>query len=161
MKKTQLKIGIFIISCMAVALTYSFAYDLFMHFYSISWLPTHARVIEIRETTPKSTDLIYEYYIDEKKFTGNTFVFISPGSLHEKQLIENNYIPEEKITVFVNPSNPSQSVVLKRNLRLEYIRGQLIFIPLLIFLVIHFYMEYKYITSKSRSLTPTRWDVQN
>ena len=149
MKKAQLKFGIVFSSIIAMSFTAGFSYDLFMHFNSKDWKPTQAIVTEIRKTSSKSSELIYEYNIYNKKFIGDTFAFLSKGSIHDKDLIEKNYKTGGNVTVFINPNSPSQSVVLKRVIKLEYTWGKSIIIIFFTFLAIYYYNEYKYITRRS------------
>ena len=94
---------------------------------SSSWVPTAATVLGI-EPRPKSGELSYEYFVANTRYTGNTFAFLSTGSITDKEVIEASYRVGDRIEVFVNPADPAQSVVVRRPVRIEYVFVQLLVI---------------------------------
>lgn len=90
-----------------------------------SWIPIDATVVEITNH-PKSATLSYEYFRDGLPIQNDTFAFLTEGTLNDKQYINENFEVGQNITVFMNPSNPKQSVVQRRPLRLEYLWKQLV-----------------------------------
>jgi len=86
---------------------------------SSSWQLTDAKVMAI-EFRPKSAELRYEYLVGGIPYVGDTFAFLSSGSIPDKDLIEKTYHVGDQIKVLVNPVEPKESVVLRRTLRVEY-----------------------------------------
>jgi hypothetical protein len=101
----------------------------YMSIASSSWVPTRATVLGI-EHRPKSAELTYEYVVENARHIGNTFAFLSTGSIPDKDVIESSYRVGDQIEVFVNPANPAQSVVVRRPLAIEYVFVQLLVIAL-------------------------------
>jgi hypothetical protein len=107
------------------------ARGVYMAIASSSWVPTAATVLAI-ESQPKSAELKYEYAFGGARYTGDTFAFLTTGSLPDKDLIEGSYRVGDRIEVFVNPANPAQSVVVRRPFRIEYVIVQLLVIVFII-----------------------------
>lgn len=80
------------------------------------------------ESQPKSAELKYEYVFGGTRHTGDTFAFLTTGSLPDKDLIEGSYRVGGRIEVFVHPANPAQSMVVRRPFRIEYVIVQLLVI---------------------------------
>ena len=93
---------------------------IYMTIASSSWHETDAKVVAI-EFASKNADLRYEYMVGKALYSGSTFAFLSAGSIPDKDLIEKSYRVGDQIKVFVNFDNPTESVVLRRHLRFEYL----------------------------------------
>lgn len=87
---------------------------------SQSWRPVSARVRSI-EIHSKYARLHYEYSVGGQAYQGDTFSFLSSGTLTDKRTIRGDYSRGQKITVHVDPRDPSRSVVLVRRLSLTYL----------------------------------------
>ena len=94
------------------------AYKLFWHFKSDGWVKTPAIVTDIEELN-KSAKLSFEYTYNGRSHIGNRYQYISSGTLQQKREILERYNVGDKTSVFVNPSNPSQSVANKPALHFE------------------------------------------
>jgi hypothetical protein len=94
--------------------------NVYMSIVSSSWAPTAAKVLAI-ESRPKSAELTYAYVVGGTRYSGNTFAFLSTGSIPDKHVIESSYHAGDQIEVFVNPADPAQSVVIRRPLGIEYV----------------------------------------
>jgi hypothetical protein len=97
------------------------------NFASAFWQPINARVVGI-ENFPKSAELRYTYIFDGEEFTGNTFAYLSAGTLCDKDIINRLYPVGGVMTVYVNPRSPRQSVVERRPLEFQYVWKQLLII---------------------------------
>jgi uncharacterized protein DUF3592 len=94
--------------------------NVYMSIASSSWVPTAAKVLAV-ESRSKSAELTYEYVVGETRYTGNTFAFLSWGTIPDKHVIEGSYRVGDRIQVYVNPANPAQSVVAQRSVGIEYV----------------------------------------
>jgi hypothetical protein len=98
----------------------SFVRSVYQHWSANDWQQVAATVTAI-ENHQKSADLVYAYIYDGMHFTGDTFAFLSKGSLNDKELINERYRVGDRIDIYVNPGNPRQSVVDRRALRFAYL----------------------------------------
>lgn len=70
---------------------------------------------------PRQSVLRYSYRFDGKEFRGDTFAFISSGTIDDAFHINEVYAEGQHINVFVNLSNPARSVVAPRKLTFSYV----------------------------------------
>ena len=87
-------------------------FRLYFYFVSKSWVATDARVVEITQHD-RSAEMVYEYRFDGNVFSDNTLSFVSEGTIPDKLFILERFRVGQRITVFVNPSNPSQAVAIR------------------------------------------------
>ena len=144
------KIGFLLIIVGSLSVTTS--YSLFMHFTSKKWVSVKAVVVNIKETSAKSSDLIYKYEFLNRTYQGDNFALLSPGTIPDKDLIESNYNVGKEIIVYINPNSPEQSVVLKRAIRIEYLWGEIVMIILFTIALIFSVKRYE---KYNKSLQPT------
>lgn len=117
--------GILFCSAVAAIVGIPLLSSVYSHIRSNSWQQEEATVIGI-ENRPKSAELRYKYNVKGDEFMGNTFAFLSEGTIPDKILINDRFSVGDHIEVYVNPSNPKQSVVERRPLRLTYLWKQLL-----------------------------------
>jgi hypothetical protein len=122
-------------SVLAFVFCFNLSRILYLGIGSQSWRKTDAKVLEIT-SLPKAAELRYIYLVESRQYVGDTFAFLSEGSLPDKELIQSNYHVGQLIEVYVSPSDPSQSVVLQRKVMLGYIWPYLVIIAFSIFLLI-------------------------
>ena len=120
-------LGVVFCGTIAAIVGFQLLHSIYSHLRSNSWRPTKATVISI-ENRPKSAELRYTYDVDGDEFTGNTFAFLSEGSIPDKFLINDRYRVGNQIEVYVNPSDSYQSVVELRSLRFTYLWAHLLIV---------------------------------
>jgi hypothetical protein len=101
------------------------ALRLLSHSLSASWTRVPAVVLRIEEH-PKSATLRYGYRVGGEDYEGSKFQFMSPGTVPERSQILAGYKAGDDIMVFVNPSNPQQSVVRRDPIQLEDLSNYLL-----------------------------------
>lgn len=119
--------GILFCGVMATSFGFALLYSVYSHIQSNGWQQSKATVIGI-ENRPKSAELRYTYNVDGKDFTGDKFAFLSEGTIFDKMLINDRYHVGDQIEVYVNTSNPNQSVVERRSLRFTYLWKHLLIV---------------------------------
>jgi len=112
--------GVVFCGSMSLFMGFLLAQDIIGYLAARSWVPIEATVVDITNY-PKGATLTYEYVYDGMKLRGDRLAFLSEGNFQDKDYINENFVVGQKITVFVNPSNPKQSVVVRRQLRLIYL----------------------------------------
>jgi hypothetical protein len=90
-------------------------FELYFHNASNSWKPVEAHVASI---TPgnKSAEMVYEYVFEGNQYSNNKLLFVSDGTIADAEIIYARFKVGQQITVFVNPSKPSQAVAIRRKL---------------------------------------------
>jgi hypothetical protein len=108
-----------LIFCGAMVALFGFALlrSIYFHLVSKSWQPVAATVVAI-ENRAKSAELRYVFRFNGEELTGNTFCFLSAGSINDKLLINVRCRVGSEIEVYVNPN---QSVVEQRSLRFTHL----------------------------------------
>jgi hypothetical protein len=106
-------------------------WGIYFSFASAFWQPTEARVVG-NDNFSKSAELRYTYTFDGMEYIGNTFAYLTTGTLHDKDIINRLYPIGSIGTVYVNPRNPRQSVVERRPLQFQYVWKQLLIIAFFI-----------------------------
>lgn len=104
-------------------------YHIYMNHRARSWRRTTARVVSIHasvENVPIGRDatMMYEYRVAGELYRGTRLAFLSSGSIGDSELIQSTYKKGDVISVYVNPEQPSQSVVLPREFHLKYVWKQ-------------------------------------
>ena|SRR5260370_1349093 len=112
---------------LAVAFALPLMWGIYFSFASAFWQPIKARVVGI-ENFSKSAELRYTYAFDGTEYTGNTFAYLSAGTIDDKDIINRLYPVGSLMTVYVNPRSPRQSVVERRPLQFQYVWKQLLII---------------------------------
>jgi hypothetical protein len=102
-------------------------WGVFFNFAATFWRPTEGRVVGI-ENYPKSAELRYAYAFDGTEYKGNTFAYITTGTLDDKDIINRLYPVGSVMTVYVNPIYPRQAVVERRPLEFRYVWKHLLII---------------------------------
>ncbi len=104
---------------------------------SRSWTSVSCRVLSSSIETPKNfnaEDLVfpflvsYEYEVNGKKYSGNTFSFnyTAPRDCYESTMLVSRYPAGTLTTCLVDPTDPSQSVLAKPDHPLMPVAGMLI-----------------------------------
>lgn len=132
--------GVLFFGVIAVIGGFLLLHSIYYSIRSNGWQQTKATVIGI-ENHPKSAELRYTYNVEGREFTGDTFAFISEGTLFDKRLINDRYSVGDQIEVYVNPSNPNQSVVEQRSLYFTYIWKNLLIVGFSGFGAVQFWRE--------------------
>lgn len=122
--------------CFGIAIPFFFGlcmlptcYHIYMNHRAGGWRRTTARVVSIYasvENVPLSRDatMMYEYRAAGELYRGTRLAFLSCGSIDDSALIQSTYKKGDVIAVYVNPEQPSQSVVLSREFHLKYVWKQ-------------------------------------
>ena len=87
---------------------------------SWSWPPVTATVTRVEEQ-PKSATVQYAYSISGQHHVGDRFSILSEGTIVDKEIIFSRYKVGDRITIHVDPSRPSESVIELRAIALQYI----------------------------------------
>ncbi len=111
----------------AAGFSYQLLWSLYFHQASKSWQAVEARVVSI-ENEPKSSELRYTYEFRGEEFRGNTLSHLCDGTLFEKDSINNLYHVGDLIQIYLNPANPHQSVVERRDIQFKYLWKQILII---------------------------------
>ncbi len=89
------------------------------HIRSRDW-PGHPATVVNIETANRSTTIDYRYTFDRVDYIGSNLAFMSAGPHSDKSEILSTFWLDQKITIHVNPENHSESVILIREVQLEY-----------------------------------------
>ena len=95
------------------------AYKLIGHYRSGAWASTPAVVVEIEEHS-KSAELSFTYTFEGQDFQGDRYQYMSAGTVPEKREILDRFKIGDRISVLVNPSEPSQAVAHRPALQYQH-----------------------------------------
>jgi hypothetical protein len=140
----QILIGI----VLCLILTIRTGYRIYMNSEASNWTLTQGQVNNI-DTKPKSADVIYEYTVHGRRYSGARFTFLPGGSISERQEILSNYDVGDQIQVLVNPKKPSQSVLIVRPSALPFLRNELFALSVLTLFTAFFAFRFKNASGKA------------
>jgi len=103
-----------------VAFLSPLGYSIYLNNASYSWVATPAELKTIGPFRNKSISITYEYTFQSQRFQCSRLAFLSAGSIDDALLIEESYKVGDWLIVYVNPSRPSQAVVLRRRPSFKY-----------------------------------------
>lgn len=119
-----------LVTSLALYLGGSFARRVHLNWAAVSWVPVAGKVVSIENQPardvsdgpyPRNSVMRYAYSWRGKELHGETFAFISSGTIEDAILINDYYSVGQSINVLVNSSNPAQSVVVRRATTAKYI----------------------------------------
>ena len=111
---------------LSLLFTYQLIYRIYWCSVSRNWQPIKASVVAI-DNYEKSAKLRYVFKLNNTKFSGSKFSFLSAGSIDDEFTINERYRVGQLIDVYVDPDNPRLSVVVRRPLQLSYLWPSLLF----------------------------------
>ena len=110
---------------------------------SESWLPTEGTIISSKVATGQTVDANYhrgleiwfEYAANGMKYKSNWFTvgnYLVNNARNALQKIADQYTPEQKLTVYYDPSSPENAVIMKGWQRGHYLQYYGVFVLMLV-----------------------------
>jgi hypothetical protein len=133
-----------------IILTILTGYKTYMNSAASDWTlaPGHVRKVESK---PKSADVIYEYTVDGRRYSGARFTFLPGGSIAERDEILTNYHAGDQIQVLVNPKQPSESVLIVRPSALPFLKNELFALSALVVFTTYFAFGFSFSNASGKA----------